>query len=137
LINFIVITHGEFGAYLVEAAESIAGRQMQGVRSIALSPRLAATEIKERIKNAVTQLSNPDGLIVFTDMPGGTPSNLAFPIIKDQPRVEMVSGVNLTMLVSAFSYRSRLPLEELLAKVQTDAQRSMRDIRQMFLSRAR
>lgn len=137
MINFLIVTHGEFGAYLVEAAESIAGRQAQGLRSIGLSSRLAAGEIRDRIKAAVAALAGPDGLIVFTDMPGGTPSNLSFPVVKDQPRVEIVSGVNLTMLISAFSYRAQLPLEKLLEKILADAQRSIRDIRQMFLSRAR
>ncbi len=137
MINILVVTHGEFGAYLVEAAESIVGRQGQGVRVLGISPRLSVPEIRERIHKAVRELSAADGLVVFTDMPGGTPSNLSFPIIKDAPRVEMISGVNLYMLVSAFNHRDDMPLERLIDKIISDGQKSIRDIRQMFLSGAK
>lgn len=133
MINFIVVTHGEFGAYLVEAAEGIVGRQTTGVRTIATSSRLSVPEIKQKIARALRDLSNDDGVIVFTDMPGGTPNNLAFPLVKDAPRAEMVSGVNLYMLVSAFSHRDRLSLDRLVEKVVADGQKSIRDVRAMFL----
>lgn len=134
MINLIIVTHGEFGAYLVEAAEGIVGRQDHGVRVIATSSRLSVPEIKAKIARALRELSNPDGVIVFTDMPGGTPNNLSFPLIKDAPRVEMVSGVNLYMLVCAFSCRDRMPLESLVEKIVADGQKSIRDVRRMFLA---
>ena len=137
MVNILVVTRGEFGAYLVEAAESIVGRQGQGVRVLGISPRLSVPEIRERIQKAVRELSAAQGLVVFTDMPGGTPSNLSFPIIKDAPRVEMISGVNLYMLVSAFNHRDDMPLERLVEKIISDGQKSIRDIRQMFLSGAK
>jgi mannose/fructose-specific phosphotransferase system component IIA len=134
VINFIVVTHGEFGAYLVEAAEGIVGRQSQGVRVIATSSRQSVSEIKRRIERALAELANPDGVLLFTDMPGGTPNNLSFPLIRDEKRVEMISGVNLYMLVSAFSYRNQLPLSKLVEKVVADGQKSIRDIRAMFVA---
>jgi PTS system mannose-specific IIA component len=132
MINFIIVTHGEFGAYLVEAAEGIVGRQPHGVRAIATSSRLSVPEIKAKIARALRDVSNPDGTIVFTDVPGGTPNNLSFPLVKDAPRVEMISGVNLYMLVSAFSHRDRLTLERLTEKIVADGQKSIRDVRQMY-----
>lgn len=137
MINFIIVTHGEFGAYLVEAAESIVGRQAKGVRVVAISSRLSVPEIRERLQKSLEELACPDGLVVFSDMPGGTPGNMAFPLLKDLPRVEMVSGINLYMLVSAFSHRGDLPLDKLVEKVIADGQKSIRDVRQMFLARAR
>ena len=137
MINFVIVTHGEFGAYLVEAAESIVGRQGQGIRVVSVSSRLSVPEIRERIRKAVRDLACENGLILFTDMPGGTPSNLSFPIVKDVPLVEMISGVNLYMLVCAFSHREDLPLDRLVEKIIADGQRSIRDIRQMFLTRVR
>jgi len=75
--------------------------------------------------------------VVFTDMPGGTPGNLSFPLIKDMPGVEMISGLNLYMLVTAFSHRADFSLEKLVAKIIDDGQRSIKDIRKMFLAKAR
>lgn len=134
MINFIIVTHGEFGGYLVEAAEGIVGRQAVGVRVVPTSSRLTTAEIQARIAKALKELGNADGIIVFTDMPGGTPNNLSFPLIKDAPRAELVSGVNLYMLVCAFSHRAALPLDKLVEKVVADGQRSIRDVRQMFLA---
>jgi mannose/fructose-specific phosphotransferase system component IIA len=136
LINFLIVTHGEFGAYLVEAAEGIVGRQPEGVRTVATSSRLSVAEIRLRVERALRDLSGPDGIILFTDMPGGTPNNLCFPLIKDSPRVELISGVNLYMLVSAFSHRSDMTLESLVGKLVHDGQKSIRDVRQMFLTGA-
>ena len=136
MINFLIVTHGEFGAYMVEAAESIAGRQMQGVRSISISQRVAVGEIRTRIKAAVSDLCKEAGLVIFIDMPGGTPGNLSFPIVKDLPRVEVIGGLNLYMLISAFSHRD-LSLEKLIEKILTDGKKSICDIRQMFFSKAR
>jgi mannose/fructose-specific phosphotransferase system component IIA len=134
VINFIVVTHGEFGAYLVEAAEGIVGRQAQGVRVVATSSRQSVDDIRRRIERALAELSSPEGVIVFTDMPGGTPNNLSFPLIRDEKNVEMISGVNLYMLVSAFSNRHQLPLPRLVEKVVADGQKSIRDIRAMFVA---
>lgn len=134
MINFIVVTHGEFGAYLVEAAEGIVGRQAQGVRVVATSSRQSVEDIRRRIKRALAELASPEGVLLFTDMPGGTPNNLSFPLIRDEKNVEMISGVNLYMLVSAFSNRSQLPLERLVEKVVADGQKSIKDIRAMFVA---
>ncbi len=136
MVNFLIVTHGEFGAYLVEAAESIAGQQAKGLRVISISSRLSVPEIRERIAKAVKDLRGPDGLILLTDMPGGTPSNIAFPLIKDESKVEMISGVNLNMLVCAFSHREDMTLEQLVEKLMTDGQRAVRDIRKMFVTGA-
>lgn len=137
MINFIVVTHGEFGAYLVEAAEGIVGRQTHGVCAVATSSRQSIAEIRRRVERALAELATPDGIILFTDMPGGTPNNLSFPLVRNEPRVEMVSGVNLYMLVSAFSQREHMPLGKLVEKIVADGQRSIRDVRAMFLSGAR
>lgn len=135
MINFIVVTHGEFGAYLVEAAEGIAGRQ-EKVRAIATSSRMSVPEIRGRIERALAEVASPDGVILFTDMPGGTPNNLSFPLVRGERKVEMVSGVNLYMLISAFGGRERLPLEALVEKCVADGQKSIRDVRAMFLAAA-
>ena len=136
MINFIIVTHGEFGAYLVEAAEGIIGRQEKGVRVVSTSSRQSVPEIKRRIERSLAELSSEDGIILFTDMPGGTPNNLSFPLIRNEKRVEMVSGVNLYMLITAFGQRDKMPVEKLVEKIVADGQKSIRDIRAMFLAAA-
>ncbi len=129
MVNFVVVTHGEFGAYLVEAAENIVGRQ-QDVAVVSVSARLAVDEVRRRVERAVAELrAGPDGVIVLTDIPGGTPSNVALPVAKDMAGVFVISGLNLYMMITAFNNRSELKAAELAAKILTDGQRSIRDIK--------
>lgn len=135
MINLVIVTHGEFGAYLVEAAEGIVGRQTQGVAVVSVSARLSVDEVRRRVEAAVRDQSHGEGLIIATDIPGGTPSNIALPAAKDLANVKVLSGLNLYMLVSAFSHRRSMPLDELAAKIIADGQRSIRDIKEALLSR--
>ena len=103
MVNLLVITHGEFGAYLVEAAEGIVGPQ-EGVRCVGISSRLTVEEVRARVREAVAALG-PGEIVVAVDMPGGTPCNVVLPVVKDLAKAHVVSGVNLYMLVSAFNAR--------------------------------
>jgi mannose PTS system EIIA component len=70
VINVIVVTHGQFGAYLVEAAEEIVGAQAEGVRCVSISARMSVAQVRELLSKAVEELMGQDGLIVMVDMPG-------------------------------------------------------------------
>ena len=137
MVNFVIVTHGEFGAYLVEAAESVVGRQPEGVAVVSISARLSVDEVRRRITAAVRELSHEGGLIVVTDIPGGTPSNVALPAVKDMPGVSVISGLNLYMMITAFSHRRDMPAAELTAKMLADGQKSIRDIKAALLSKVR
>ncbi len=135
MINIIVVTHGEFGAYLIEAAEAIVGRQAEGVLSISISSRLPVNEVRERLTGAVSELRG-GGLVIATDMPGGTPCNLVMPIVKDMDDVCIVSGVNLYMLVAAFNARRTAKLEDLAQNMLAAGRRAIADVKSMFLMKA-
>lgn len=134
MINFLIITHGEFGAYLVEAAEAIVGLQHDGVRAISISPRHSVEEIRATIVQALSELRGPDGVIVAADMPGGTPTNVSLPIVKDDPRVQLVSGVNLYMLVGAFTRREGHSLGEVARRMVEDGRKSINDMKKLLES---
>lgn len=135
MVNFLVITHGEFGAYLVEAAEEIVGRQTDGVKVVSISPRLSIDEIKKRTADAVRELYDErEGLVIVTDMVGGTPTNVALPLVRDLSNISIVSGVNLYMLVSAFSQRRTAGRSEVVAAMLRDGQRSIQDVGEKLLS---
>jgi mannose/fructose-specific phosphotransferase system component IIA len=132
MINFLIVTHGEFGAYLIEAAEAIVGAQAEGVRAISISPRHSIDEIRDALTMAIRELEGPDGLIVAADMPGGTPMNVALPLLKDLPNVQMVSGLNLYMLVGAFTRRASGTLEEVTRRMVEDGKKSVHDLKQLL-----
>lgn len=135
MVNLVIVTHGEFGAYLVEAAEEIVGAQDSGVRCIGISPRVGVDELRARVSSAVSELRGEGGLVVVIDIPGGTPCNLAMPLVKDMPDVGVVSGLNLYMLVTAFNHRKTVGREELIEKMVSCGRRSVTDLKSVFLTR--
>ena len=68
MINIIVITHGEFGAYLIEASETIVGVQNAGLKNISISPRLSLEKINALVAAAAAEMASPDGLIFLIDI---------------------------------------------------------------------
>ena len=133
MVNLLVITHGDFGAYLVEAAESIVGPQ-QGVRCVGVSPRLPVDEVRRRVLSAVSELGGGE-LVVAVDMPGGTPCNVVLPVVKDLPGAHVVSGVNLYMLVSAFNNRAGSTAGALAERMIECGRRAVADVKKMLTAR--
>ena len=136
MVNILVITHGDFGAYLVEAAEGIVGPQGDGVQSVGISARVGLPEARSRIAHAVEELSSGNGLVVATDMPGGTPSNIAMPLARGDNKIAVVSGVNLYMLIAAFNNRTATDPERLAETMVAAGRRSISDIKSALAARA-
>lgn len=133
MVNLLVITHGEFGAYLVEAAEGIVGPQT-GVRCVGISPRLTVDEVRRRVLAAVAELGVGE-FVVAVDMPGGTPCNVVLPVVKDLPGAHVVSGVNLYMLVSAFNNRAGTDGALLAEKMIECGRRAVVDVKKMLAAK--
>lgn len=136
MINLIVVTHGEFGAYLVEAAEEIVGGQAEGVHCVGISPRQTVAQVRQRLERALREAGGAEGVVVAVDMPGGTPCNVAMPLVKDRPDARVVSGVNLYMLVTAFNRRRTAGVDELAEAMIEAGRRAIVDVKGLFLSRA-
>ncbi len=132
MINIIVITHGEFGAYLIEAAENIVGEQKEGIKSVSVSPRMSLPMIHEKVQEAVEEMRGPEGLICFIDMPGGTPMNVAVPILQNLDKTAAVCGVNLNMVISAFFNRSKYGFEDLIEKVISDGKKAICEVKSLL-----
>jgi PTS system mannose-specific IIA component len=118
MIGVVVVTHGQLATELVNAAETIVGDQ----------PRFAAVSIgwhdavelaREEIAQAVARVDSGSGVIVLTDMFGGTPSNLAITFLAEG-RVEVITGVNLPMLLKLAGTREIADLRELARRIRED-----------------
>lgn len=133
MINIIVITHGEFGAYLIEAAEGIVGVQHEGLKNISISQRMSLEKIQSAIEGGIAEMSSPDGIIFMIDMPGGTPMNVVLPLVKDMPNTAVICGVNINMLTSAFAYRQRMGFDELVAKLLEDGKKAICEVKSLLL----
>lgn len=135
MVNIIVITHGEFGAYLIEAAEGIVGVQSEGLKNISISQRMSLEMVRSAIEGAIAAMRSEDGLIFLIDMPGGTPMNVVLPMAKDIAKSAVVCGVNINMLTSAFAYRENMRFEELVPKILEDGRKAICEVKSLLLGK--
>jgi PTS system mannose-specific IIA component len=134
MIGVIVITHGQFGVELLRTAEDIVGRQEAAV----VLPVVAETGIDvlaAALDGAARQLQDPQGILVLVDMLGGTPCNTALLRAKGQD-MEVVTGVNLYMLISAFTHRDQMDLKALAQKAMEDGKRAIVLAKELLAKRA-
>ena len=105
MIGVLIVTHGTVGSSLLEQAQIIAG-ELKQVETIGVGPKDAPEQVQERMEQAIKRLNTGSGLLVLTDMFGGTPSNLAMSYLDEsEGGVEVLSGVNLPMLLKLVTAR--------------------------------
>jgi PTS system mannose-specific IIA component len=123
MIGLVLVTHGRLANEFLAALEHVVGPQANAVAiSIGTDDDMEAR--RQDIVNAVARVGDGAGVVVLTDMFGGTPSNLAISIMdsnagrKETGGVEVIAGVNLPMLIKLASTRSDKPLAEVVAEAQ-------------------
>jgi len=115
MIGVVIVAHGGLAAEFRAALEHVVGPQEQ-LESLSIGPEDDVEARRTELIEAVRRVDAGDGVIVLTDMFGGTPSNLAISIM-DQARIEVLAGVNLPMLVKLASVRNR-PIAEAVRMAQ-------------------
>ncbi|HCC48552.1 MAG TPA: hypothetical protein DEQ38_10630 [Elusimicrobia bacterium] len=135
MINIIVITHGEFGAYLIEAAEGIVGVQNSGLKNVSISPRMTLERVTEAVSKAIEEMRSEDGLVFLIDMPGGTPMNVVLPLAKDIEKCAVICGVNINMMTSAFAYRGSLDFDRLSVKIVEDGRKAICEVKSLLMKK--
>jgi PTS system mannose-specific IIA component len=116
MIGMILVTHGRLAEEFIAALEHIVGPQRNAV-AVCIGPDDDMEQRRSEIIASVKAVSEGDGVVLLTDMFGGTPSNLAISVL-DQGEVEVVAGVNLPMLIKLASLRGEAPLAEAVAQAQ-------------------
>lgn len=117
MIGIIVITHGRLGRELITAAEFILGG-LERVVSLSVESPTESDRLHDQIRQAIAKVGGSQGVLILTDMFGGTPNNVAL-TLHEPDQVEVVTGVNLPMLIKAAEARDKCSLAELAAQVCT------------------
>jgi PTS system mannose-specific IIA component len=110
MIGVVVVTHGQLATELVHAAETIVG-DLPNFHAVSIGWHEDVQDAREAIAAAIERVRQPGGVLIATDMFGGTPSNLGITFL-EQDRVEIVTGVNLPMLIKAASIKESASLIE-------------------------
>jgi len=103
MIGMVLVTHGRLAEEFIAALEHVVGDQEQ-VQAVCIGPDDDMEQRRLDILNSVAEVDDGSGVVVLTDMFGGTPSNLAISIM-DRAKVEVIAGVNLPMLIKLASVR--------------------------------
>lgn len=118
-IGIILVAHGKYGSAVLRAAESIVGPQEDCV-SISVDVAHEVDDTVARLDDAAERLNRGEGVIVLTDMFGGTPTNIALSLLANN-RAEVVTGVNLPMLLKVIEMRTTANLADLAAMAASAA----------------
>ena len=117
MIGVVVVTHGQLATELVNAAETIVG-DLPNFTAVSIGWHEDVQDAREAIAAAIARVRQPAGVLLATDMFGGTPSNLGITFL-EQNQIEIVTGVNLPMLIKAASLKEEKSL--------TDVARTLRE----------
>lgn len=115
MIGILIATHGDFASGLLSAVELIAGKQ-EKVGTIGLHHEDGIEEFEQKVNNMLDDLDDGDGVLVFVDILGGTPSNVIFRSLS-RKKFKAIAGVNMAMVVQAVMMRDGMSEEELYENV--------------------
>ena len=121
LVGVLLVTHGQLGKELVAATQTIVG-EMSHITAVSIGWNDNVDESKARIEDAVLKLNQGKGVIILTDMFGGTPSNLSLSLLK-KSELEIITGVNLPMVIKLANQSGNEPLDDLVVKVRDQGQK--------------
>jgi len=121
MIGLILVTHGRLAEEFIAAAEHVVGPQLK-VRAVCIGPDDDMEVRRTEIKTAITEVNEGKGVIILTDMFGGTPSNLAISVM-EKGKVEVLAGVNLPMLIKLASIRETAKLADAVKEAETSGRK--------------
>ena len=131
MIGLVLVTHGRLAEALIAATEHVVGPQERMI-AVCIGPEDDMEQRRAEILAAARTADQGDGVILLTDMFGGTPSNLAISVM-DKARIEVIAGVNLPMLIKLASVRASEPLEQAVTSAQ-DAGRKYINVASQLLA---
>ena len=124
MIGIVVVTHGNLGEALIEAAELIISERPENIASVSIDIAQDVDKLRGKVADAIKEVDKKDGVLILTDMFGGTPSNLSYSFL-EEGHIEVLSGVNLPILIEATQSREKLGLTELAARIVAQGKKSI------------
>jgi len=124
MIGIVIVTHSQLGDALIGAAEFIIGSRPESIESISIDLSENAEKLRGKIDRGIKKVMGQKGVIILTDMFGGTPSNLSYSFL-EEGHIEVLSGVNLPILIQAVNMRKKMELDQLAANLEAFGKKSI------------
>ena len=125
MIGIVIVTHSQLGDALIGAAEFIIGSRPESMESVSIDLNENADKLRSKIAQGIKKVKGQEGILILTDMFGGTPSNLSYSFL-EEGHIEVLSGVNLPILIQAASLRDKnMKLDELATNLEVFGKKSI------------
>jgi len=124
MIGILIVTHSQLGDALIEAAEFIIGGRPKAMVSVSIDLNQSAEKLRGKISEGIKKVEKKEGVLILTDMFGGTPSNLSLSFL-EEGRIDVLTGVNLPVLIRAAKMRKGSNLSELAQSVEAYGKKSI------------
>ncbi|WP_422343611.1 PTS sugar transporter subunit IIA [Parasphingorhabdus sp.] len=121
MIGLVLVTHGRLAVEFVTAMEHVVGPQ-RSILTVCIGPHDDMEQRRQEIADSIEKVENGKGVIVLTDLFGGTPSNLAISLM-DKGKVEVIAGVNLPMLIRLDGARKCMDVSDAVAAAKEAGQK--------------
>ena len=135
MIGILIVTHGHFSDSLLESASMFVSDTTTLVRTIAFLPGQGVEDLTASVRTALRDLSRSDGILALVDLPGGSPARAVGALLSETERLELVSGVNLPMIVEVLMLRETMTLSELAEYALTSGTEGIVDVGKLLRSR--
>lgn len=123
MVGVVLVTHPNLGEEFIRSAELICGK-LPFLTNVSIDTRKGVEVLREEIARAIKSVDSGKGVLILTDMFGGTPSNMSLAFLSEN-RVEVVTGLNLPMLIKISNCREGRSLQELAKNVKEAGQRNI------------
>lgn len=124
MIGILVVTHAELGAALIDTVKFILGKDPDKLLAVSINIQDNPDSLRKKIKTGIKKVKTDKGVLILTDMFGGTPSNLSYSFLKEG-HIEVISGINLPILLKAVNARQKLDMEALTSAVVDHGKKSI------------
>jgi PTS system mannose-specific IIA component len=124
MVGVVIVTHCRLGEELIAAAQLVVGEELKQFQSVSIGPKEGFEEIREKIIAAIRKVDGGQGVLILTDMYGGTPSNISLSFLEEK-KIEVITGVNLPMLLKLATYQNDMDLEALAVFITDYGQRNI------------
>jgi PTS system mannose-specific IIA component len=124
MLGIVIVTHGNLGEALLQTAEYITADRLEGIVNVSIGPNDDSDAIRRQILNGIKKVQQGSGVLILTDMFGGTSSNLSYSFL-DEGHVEVLSGVNLPMIIKTLTVRKDKNLNQAAVSIEAHGKKSI------------
>jgi PTS system mannose-specific IIA component len=131
MVAIIIGTHGSFSEEILKSSEMIFGRQ-ENISSVTFKPGEGPDDLVAKYKTELEKLDCKDGVLFLVDLFGGSPFNAAIRIVSENENMDIVTGVNLPMLLEVYGARSFSNIEELVSIGKQAGKEGIKSLKEVF-----